>query len=123
MATEELVLNKHGVNAAIGYKVLSDEEMRALGFTDRVEGKWYYFHHVSDDGEITFNVTLDKAGVEDLRIDVLDEMFGQPYDYQYLLKRNPSKGYPAQVHDAVEQEMARLQDAGVLFGHVVGEYI
>lgn len=120
---DEVILNKHGVNAAIGYNVLSDDEMRKLGFTDHREGYWYYFHSVSDDGEVTFNVTIDKAGIDDLRIDILDEAFGQPYDFQYILERTPDIQYAKDVKEAVEAEMQRLQEAGVLFGHEYGEYI
>ena len=119
----KLALNAHGVNAAIGYNVLPEDDMRALGFTDFREGYWYYCHGVSCDGEVTFNVTLDKDGIEDLRIDVLDEMFCQPYDYQYLLEKTPELKYAIEVQERVELEMERLQEAGVLYGHNRGDYI
>lgn len=123
MVSDTVTLNKYGVNTAIGYRVLSDDEMRQIGFTDRCADSWYYMKRVSSDGETSFNVTIDKNGVDDLRIDVLDEMFCQPYDYQRILHSNPTHSYASAVRGAVENEMERLQESGVLFGHERGAYI
>lgn len=119
----EILLNSYGVNAAIGYNILSDDEMRQIGFTDYNVDRWYYCKCVSDDGETTFNVTIDKQGIDNLRIDVLDEQFCQPYDYQHILNSGSSNAYAEAVCEAVENEMDKLQAAGILFGHVRGEYI
>lgn len=123
MSFEAIELNKYGVNASIGYRILSDEKMREHGFTDRRPDKWYYMKHVSDDHETSFNVLIDKDGIDDVRIDVLDEQFCQPYDYQHILSKTPNHPYALAVMVAVEKEMQYLQDAGILFGHKHGEYI
>lgn len=120
---ETVLVNKYGVNTAIGYRILSDDEMRDVGFTDFRPDKWYYCARVSDDGETTFNVTIDKYGADALRIDILDEQFCQPYDYQYILSRDSQNAYAKAVYEAVEAQMDKLQEAGVLSGHVRGEYI
>ena len=72
--------------------------------------------------DISFSVSIPKDGT-DIRIDVLDEDFCQPYDYQKMLE-NDSKFEPCViVKEQVEEWMTYLQDKGVLYGHVYGEYI
>lgn len=118
-------LNSHGVNAAIEYHVLPDDEMRAIGFTQHREGYWYFCHNVSDDGLVTINVGFPAHGgtQDDLRIDVLDEMFCQPYDYQSIIASGGRVPYALSVMERVESTMAYLSDSGVISGHEYGEYI
>ena len=61
----------------------------------------------------------------DIRIDVLDEDFCQPYDYDYqsMLHKNPTFEPALIVYEQVEELMEYLQSKGVLSGHVKGEYI
>jgi hypothetical protein len=54
---------------------------------------------------------------------VLDEDFGQPYDYQYMLKKNPNFEPYLIIKEQVEEYMKYLQDNGVLSGHEYGDYI
>lgn len=58
--------------------LLSDPEMRALGFSDRREGYWYWSRNL--DKYTSLNFTIDKltGHYEEL---VMDEMFGQPDPY------------------------------------------
>jgi len=114
-------LNKHGVNACIKAYLLPDEQMRKIGFTDCREGYWYFCRDLGH--EISFSITISKADTEDLCIDVLDEDFGQPYDYQYYLINDPNFDFAIKVRDKVEYWMEYLQDEGVLSGHIKGEYI
>lgn len=81
-------LNKNGVNAAIKAHILSDEQMREAGFSNNRNEGWYYCKSLGND--ITFNVFIPLGG-SDISIDVLDENFLQPYDYQMILetKENP----------------------------------
>ena len=113
-------VDEHGLNRAIEGHVLPDAEMRALGFTDHRADEWYYLRLLRDD--ISFNVTIPKDGGR-LRIDVLDEMFCQPYDYQSILRHNGDHPIAHQTYEDVEREMARLAEAGVITGHVPGDYI
>ena len=85
-------VNSNGVNKSIKYNILSDEEMRAIGFTDYAEDTWYFCrmikfpkgHHGLD---ISFNVSIPKDN-SDIDIMVLDMDFCQIYDYQHLLNNN-----------------------------------
>lgn len=123
--SDEAIVNSHGTNAAIKAHILPDDEMRAIGFTCRNPERWYYCRMVPglDKGiEISFNVTIPKDG-SDIAIDVLNEDFLQPYDYQYILERNPNFECALKVRDFVEREIEWLQSYGVLSGHKRGQYI
>lgn len=113
---------RHGNNAALSIHVLDDAAMRALGFTDYVPEDWYLWKSVSDDYTTSLDVTAAKDG-SDWRIDVLDEDFGQPYDYQWLLSRNPDLAYARKVAANVERGLRVLADAGVLVGWKEGMYV
>ena len=124
-----LELNSNGVNKLIKHEILSDEKMREIGFTDYAKDRWYFCKRIVFPNakkyrgiDITFNVSIPKDG-SDIRIDVLDEDFCQPYDYQYMLDKNPTFKPCLIVKEQVEEWMTYLQDNGVLSGHVYGEYI
>jgi len=114
-------LNKYGVNACIKAHLLPDEQMRKIGFTDYLEGYWYFFRDLGN--EISFSVTINKADAEDLCINILDEDYCQPYDYQKYLKNIPENEFVIKIRDKVEYWMKYLQDESILSGHIKGEYI
>ena len=120
-------VNSNGVNKLIKYNILSDEEMRAIGFTDYAKDTWYFCRMIKFPKEhrrldISFHVSIPKDN-SDIQIDVLDEAFCQPYDYQYMLDKNPNFEPALVVKEQVEDWMKYLQDSGVISGHVYGEYI
>lgn len=55
--------------------LLTDEQMRELGFTDRLKGRWYLSHRVGS--RESFTLTIDKE-TGDYSESVIDEDFGQP---------------------------------------------
>lgn len=124
---EEVKVNKHGVNELIKAHLLSDKEMKEIGFTDYSKDTWYFSRYYRPDNksnfEVSFSVGINKSDPLDLTIDLLDEDFCQPYDYQSMLDKNPTFKYALKVQAFVEEWMKYLQDKGVLIGHVVGEYI
>lgn len=113
-------LDKNGLNAAVSGVVLAEEEMRNLGFTDHSKDRWYYCFRVGEG--ITLNVTIPKDGSR-LRIDVLDEDFGQPYDYQRILKNNPNLEFAQRVKAQVEFQLELFSRAGVITGFTRGMYL
>ena len=127
-------LNSKGVNKKIKANILSDEEMNKIGFTGKYyEGTiheqdcpyWYFCRMLKLSNkriEISFNVKIPKDG-SDISINVLDEDFLQPYDYQFLLSKNPDNQVALNVQEQVERWMKYLQDNNVLTGHEFGEYI
>lgn len=123
MYQEPVERNKNGSNAKIKVHVLPEEKMREIGFTDHNPDTWFYFKTVYPKGEISFSVSVKKDNPDDWRIDVLDEDFCQPYDYQAILRDNPRASIPLAVRNEVEKHMKILTDAGVISGHEYGEYI
>lgn len=122
-------LNSKGVNKKIKAHILSDKEMRAAGFTDHNKSVWYFMRVLSfpkqkryKGFEITFNLSIPKDG-SDISIDVLDEAFLQPYDYQYMLDKNKEFEPALLVQEQVEKWMQHLKEKGILEGHEVGDYI
>ena len=129
MFDEKVELNSNCVNAKIKAHILSDKEMREIGFTDYSKDRWFFCRSITFPREprykgfdISFNVSIPKDG-SDIRIDVLDEDFCQPYDYQRILSKNPNHPCASIVNEQVERWMEYLQEQGVLSGHVKGEYI
>ena len=121
-----MILNKNYVNAAIRAKILPDDEMRKIGFTDYNSKRWRFTKNLdigSKTCELSFNVVINKENPLDLRIDILDDDFAQPYDYQLFLKRNSKHEVSLKIKNLVEGYMKYLQDSGVLSGHIEGEYI
>lgn len=115
-------LNKNGNNANIVANILPDDEMRKIGFTDLNPEVWYFCKRICKEGDISFSVMIPKDG-SDVRIDVLDECFLQPYDYQYILRKKPDFKFALQIREAVEDWMTYLHDNGVLTGHNRYDYI
>jgi len=116
-----ITLNKNHNNAKIKVNILSDEQMKDIGFYD-CKDHWYFSKFLSIK-DISFNVMIDKK-TKDFRIDVLDELFCQPFDYQYLLESNKGKRETClKVQKEVEQWMQYLKDAKVIENHEYGEYI
>ena len=84
---KEIKLNSHCVNAKIQGHILSDDKMKEIGFTEYRKGYLYFCRGIQFPKEkryrgidISFSVTIPRDG-SDIRIDVLDEDFCQPYDY------------------------------------------
>lgn len=126
---KEVELNSNGVNAKIKATILDEESMRNIGFTDYSKDNWYFCRGIKFPNtkryrgfDISFSVSIPKDG-SDIQIDILDEDYCQPYDYQFMLNKNPKFEPCLIVKEQVEKWMAYLQDNGVLSGHVYGEYI
>lgn len=113
-------LDKNGLNTAISATSLSDEEMRNLDFTDHDEKNWYKSIYLAEG--ITLNVSIPKDGSR-LRIEVLDEDFGQHYDYQRILKNNPKLEFALRVKNQCETYLDFLAASGVIHGFKRGMYV
>lgn len=120
---KKVILNENHNNAAISVTLLPEDEMRKLGFTDFMKDRWYYCKTVHKRGDISFNLTIPKDNPDGWKIDVLDEDFCQPYDYQYMLSKGSANEVAKTVNENVEKEMQRLTDAGIISGHAYGDYI
>lgn len=144
----ESKVNSNGTNVAIKYHILSDEKMRALGFWDGWNHEFTYWfrgvcvlknptrystydlkriqknpNYVPCHKDLSFCVRVPKNGTDDLDINIIDDDWGQPYDWQRYLRKDTIPFTALDCKEFVEKQMDLLQDAGVLEGHKYGEYI
>ena len=136
--SENISTNKNCVNSKIKANILDDKEMKDLGFNGKYyEGTkneedapyWYLIKGIVfpknlkyKNIDISFNINIPKNG-DDIRIDVLDEDFCQPYDYQRILNRDNQQEIALIVFHQVEMWMDYFQRNNILSGHIYGEYI
>lgn len=118
--SKEVAVNSHGTNAKFRFTIRDPKEMRHAGFTDRDGANWYFMRNLGFD--ISFNVTIPKDGSE-AWIDVLDENFCQPYDWQSLLEIGEHPVCADIINHRVIALMLELQAYGILGGYEVGDYV
>lgn len=121
---KKIELNSNGVNKEIKGHILSDKKMKDVGFID-IGDKWYFSKDLKYNNkiiDISFSISIPKDN-SDIGIDVLDENFCQPYDYQRYLYNNPEHEYALAIKLQVEEIMQYLQDSGVISGFEKGMYI
>ena len=95
----------------LSFHILSGEKMTALGFHMCSFGgtRWYKSRKLSEDLSLIIMIPIND--VEESQIYVLDETFGQPYDYQSISGSNP---LAETCRKLVECEMVFLLENGVL---------
>lgn len=121
----EVPLNNKHINSNIKINVLEENKMRELGFTDYCKTSWTYREAVFIDGDfvVTFNLSIKKDNPKKFDIDILDDNWCQPYDYQKYLKTTPYFKTGLKVHNKVQEIMKKLLDNGVIEGYTLGDYI
>ena len=108
--------------------ILEETRMRELGFTDFAKEHWYYvarvYKGVGWESVVTFNLNIPKDDPDKFKIDVLDDSFCQPYDYQYLLAKYPDPPEAASiVRDNVNAILQKLTDVGIISDWKPGDYV
>lgn len=121
-AKEGPKVDETGLSLAIQFHVRPESEMLAAGFRIPYEGADHYYLCRMVESDISMNVTVPMDGSRG-RIDVLDEEFCQPYDYQHMLSQRPHHPFATKVKDKVDDEMERLVEAKILSGWSRGDYI
>lgn len=88
-------------------ELLSDEKMRELGFTDRVDTRWYFCRRIDQQGHTTLNITIQKdSGLyEEL---VMNEDFGQPEYYGHMKPK-----WRDLYRDTIDAYISELNKAGL----------
>ena len=101
-------------------RILSEDKMRELGFTDYAKDRWFFFRFIKFPRtsrykyfEISFSLTIPKNG-DKTRLDVLDEDFCQPYDYEMMLEKNPNFEPAKIVKEQVDYWINHLKDNGIV---------
>lgn len=114
--------NKAGQNSNIKPNPnLKEKTLLDFGFTKEPTSEFYMMSKLTSD--ISFNVEID-IETNDISIEVLDEDFLQPYDYQIMLK-NPNyvPKIAKIVHHKVQEIMKKLMDSGIIVGYKENDYI
>ena len=127
-------LNSRGLNTKIKCQVLSDDEMRALGFREIkaysemdkdvwTMSKGLVLPKELQGLEVCFYISIAKDA-SSWTIDVIDDEYGQPYDYQDILENiDENNKYALAVWQAVEGIMKTLAKNNIVIGHKRGDYI
>ena len=119
MINYNVPLNSRHSNSNI--KCISNpSELLNYGFRSTSAGRLYYSKKVSKDDSFNLSVSSD---CDDIRIEVIDETLGQPYDYQRVLEYYPDNVYAKKVHKEVQLIMSELTKNGILAGYTANDYI
>ena len=100
---------------------MTAERLLQYGFSNHHAPTLYFCKTVGP--EISFNLIIDKKSLYIKNIDVLDEDFLQPYDYQAMLMSDQTHPMARKVFDEVDKVLSKLQKDGILTGYVRGMYI
>ena len=118
MINYNVPINNRGNNSNIRAGVdISDDTMKSHGFR-QYNSRWNYTKDLGCEVSIYIGILLDCV-----IIDVIDESFCQPYDYQHILKEHPEAGFALTVHRGVQSIMKRLSESGIIVGYVENDYI
>lgn len=115
-------INEHGNNAAIKVHILDESTMKRNGFRRFInddDSWWIFCKRVHKD--ITFYMTIYDSG--DWAIDILDENFCQPYDYQAMYERGNHMSFVLTVMKNVNEIMDSFVHKGIISGWEVGDYV
>lgn len=122
MINYNVPLNIHNLNTNLKGNILDDSTMKENGFRVNkfmlTQKQWVFFKYFRVDISITIEITSDN-----LSIDVLDESFLQPYDYQEILRKTPDHEVALDIHNRVQTIMKQLSDCGIISGYVPNDYI
>lgn len=91
------------------------------GFTNHYEPHLYFLQMLNEN--ISFSITVIKETLEIERIDVLDEDFCQPYDYQSILMRENDFEFARRIYYQVNNILSKMQEDGIVTGFQVGMYV
>lgn len=115
-------LNKNGINKKI--KVCESVTLNQLikaGFTNHYEPRLYFSRDLGNG--ISFNLTIKKNTLQLETLDVLNEAFLQPFDYQQLIMSGNVTPLALKIFDKVDKIMNELQDQNIIEGYQRGMYI
>ncbi len=119
--TKEELTSKGFTNRIKIVPNVTKEILLKYGFTNHNKPTLYYYRMVGN--KISFNLSVDAKTLDITAIDVLDEDFLQPYDYQSMLINNRNFTHARQVFDRVDEVLNKLQDDGIITGYERGMYV
>lgn len=119
---EPAELDSNGLNTALKFNTENPDALRICGFQrSDTYHMWILYKAVSD--SIGINIRLYDDGRKE--VDVLDEDFCQPYDFQYPIMNDINNvPYMAKKTQAVLYKiLSCMKENGVLEGWSVGDYV
>ena len=101
MYDEDVELNEFHCNKKLQGHILSSREMKKAGFRE-LEDRWFYSRMLDKKADISFDVSIYKDNpTERVNIEVFDEDYGQHYDFQKYLNKNPHFEFALKIRNAV----------------------
>lgn len=119
--TPEELTEKGFTNRIQLAKNQTKESLLDYGFTNHNKPTLYFVEMV--DNNTSFNLTLDAKTLAITDIDVLNEDFLQPYDYQAEILSGRISGKAQNVYNKVNALLTKLQKDGIITGFEKGMYI
>ena len=112
-------VNERGQNKNLRFHIVDKDIMRKVGF-EHTDGFWILCE-CSNDVSVNIKISDDEVG----EIDVLDDEWLQPYDFQYMIQ---SRGdYAPQTAKEIQKKLYSILDAmktfGILEGWEWGDYV
>lgn len=97
------------------------DKLIEYGFTNRHKPRLSFGRMLSED--VSLSVVVDVETLKITRIDVLDDDFCQPYNYQSILATDSTHTYARKVFDGVDKWLTRMQEDGIIKGYTRGMYV
>lgn len=122
----DVPLNKNGTNANIKFHILDESIMTRNRFR-HIEDRWVFSCHVPVMERLSLEIWYD-LNEKELSIMVLDNRFGQPFDYlSYIINDISHKIEPPQdlvdIKEFVEDKVLSIQKAKIFTGYKKGDLI
>lgn len=126
----DVPLNKRYQNENIRFGNPGEKVLLANNFRKLDSGNWICIKMVLNEPDtrksagirVSMSTTLDpKTGKA--WVDIIDEDFLQPFDYQKIICSGSSNRFAHEVHSKVQGEMMKLLSQGIITGYVAGDYI
>lgn len=122
----DISCNSQGTNANIKFHILDDKIMEREHFI-KSNDNYVLYKHIPILQSLEAYIKYD-IPEELLTIMVLDDDFGQPYDYQYFIgvalkEEKPIKKELIDLKNFMEDLILHLQDVGILSGYNKGDII
>ena len=117
---KDVPLDERGQNANIKFHVLDKSTMELYGFGYTYE-RWLFNVGLTDTISMNITISDDCEGL----IDILDDNFLQPYDFQSMIINDGDKvsSVAKTVQKKVYEIMEGLVYGGIISGWNVGDYI
>lgn len=119
--TKEELTSKGFTNRIRIHPDQTKDSLLKYGFTNFNKPTLYYMKMI--DHNTSFNLSVAVDSLEITSIDILDENFGQPYDYQCYILNDDITSKVLNTYNKVNNILSKLQKDGTIIGFERGMYI